>query len=164
MPESMLIWGLLLLAAAAAILILDVFIPSAGLLSLTAGVLSIAGVVCLFRHDYRWGLAGLSAVLVLGPMIFLYGLKILPNTPIGRGLLFGDGPPDELGQPKTATEDLAGLVGKQGVAISDLRPVGTVKIDGRKMDALAELNVITAGTAVRVTQVNGFEVKVRPVA
>lgn len=160
----MLMWGLILLFAAGVVLVVEVFLPSAGLLAVVACGLAISGVVCLFRHDWRWGAAGASAVVILGPLIFLLGLQMLPSTPMGRRLLFGDSPDTAPDEPDPGANEFEGLIGKEGVALTDLRPVGAVKIDGRRFDALSEVAIIRAGTPVRVTQVLGFEVKVRPLA
>ena len=56
------------------------------------------------------------------------------------------------------------LVGQLGEAVSDLRPVGIVRIDGRRIDVSSEGGYITAGTAVEVTVVEGARIVVRPAA
>ena len=162
MGESLLMWGLVLLLAGVLVLILDIVVPSAGLLSVTAALLAVAGVVCLFRHDWRWGLAGTSAVLILGPLIFMFGLQVMPSTPLGRKLMFGESGED---QPVLKEDDgrLAELVGREGVCLTDLRPIGAVRIGDRRIDARSEVSFVRAGTAVRVTAISGHEVKVRPV-
>jgi membrane-bound serine protease (ClpP class) len=55
------------------------------------------------------------------------------------------------------------LVGAEGEALTDLRPVGVVRIGERRMDALAQTFLIPAGSRVRVVQVEGSQVKVRQV-
>ncbi|MBL8759125.1 MAG: hypothetical protein JNK35_11930, partial [Phycisphaerae bacterium] len=49
--EPLLLWGLGLLAASLLIVVIELFLPSAGVLALVATAVAIAGVVCLFRHD-----------------------------------------------------------------------------------------------------------------
>ena len=46
--------------------------------------------------------------------------------------------------------------------MTTLRPVGTVRIAGRRLDAMAESGIIEAGTAIVVTDVYDNQVKVRP--
>jgi membrane-bound ClpP family serine protease len=165
--DPMLLWGLGLLAAALLVVFIEMFVPSGGLLALVAAVVAIAGVVCLFRVSALWGVIGLLAVLILGPTVIFFGLSIMPSTPFGKKLLFGESGREE---PVLGTEDEARqesaierLVGTEGVALTDLRPVGAVRLDGQRYDALAEINLIRAGTPVRVTSVEGTQIKVRPV-
>lgn len=49
-----------------------------------------------------------------------------------------------------------------GVAETDLRPAGKARLDGRKIDVLAETGMISSGTNVRVVKVEGSRVVVRP--
>ncbi|MHC5009117.1 MAG: NfeD family protein [Planctomycetota bacterium] len=46
--------------------------------------------------------------------------------------------------------------------MTDLRPVGVVKIDGQRIDALAESGIVEAETPVVVTDVYDNQIKVRP--
>ena len=55
----------------------------------------------------------------------------------------------------------ASLVGREGVALTALRPVGGVELDGKRLDALAETTFVAAGTRVRITQADGSQIKVR---
>jgi membrane-bound serine protease (ClpP class) len=48
-----------------------------------------------------------------------------------------------------------------GVALTDLRPGGTVEFDGRRLEAFSEIGFLHAGQRVRVTAVEGAKVRVR---
>ncbi|MEO0482672.1 MAG: NfeD family protein [Planctomycetota bacterium] len=165
---TLLYWGLGLLAAGVLMAVIELFVPSGGLIALAAGVLAVAGVVVLFRHDTTWGLIGLLAVLVLGPMAFAYGLKVYPHTPVGRRMIMGENgrnvAVEQVDRENKAKEHLLALVGEEGEAISALRPVGTVKIGDERFEALAEGLLIEAGARVRVTRVDSGQIKVRPIA
>lgn len=166
MGEEMLFWGLGLLAASLLLVIIEVFVPSGGLISLLATGCAIGGVYCLFQYSTTWGLAGILAVLVLGPTTFAFALKIWPSTPIGRKML-GEKPPEmveaERMQELRERERSLALVGAEGVVRTDLRPVGSIEIDGTRLEALAETALIKAGTRVRVTSVDGKQIKVRAI-
>jgi membrane-bound serine protease (ClpP class) len=60
-----------------------------------------------------------------------------------------------------AQKQLASLIGKQGLALTDLRPVGVIDLDGQRTDALAETTYIKAGSRVRIVQADGSQIKVR---
>lgn len=168
MSEPLLLWGLGLLAAAVLLVIVEVFIPSGGLIAVMSAGSAIAGVVVLFNVSTTWGLIGALVVLVLAPAAFAFSLKVWPHTPIGKRLVLGDRTEEEIAadamREVQAREVLDALVGAEGVAISDLRPVGKVQIDGQRYDALSESTLIRAGTRVRVTFADGSQIKVRPVA
>ena len=64
---------------------------------------------------------------------------------------------------RTSTVGAEALVGKRGVATSDLWPEGQVKIDGELWNARAEGGV-EAGAAVVVRGVDGLTLEVEPPA
>lgn len=162
--ESLLVWGLALVAASIVLIFVEFFVPSAGLISVVAACCGVGGVVCLFIHDWQWGLGGLLALAVLVPMAIVFGLNVLPHTPLGKRMMYTDsGEPDTVLDPND-TGPYAGLLGKEGEVLSDLRPVGVVRIDNERLDALSEIGLVRAGVRVRVTSVEGRQVKVRPVA
>ena len=61
----------------------------------------------------------------------------------------------------TRLDELRQLIGAEGMTITDLRPVGFVKINGQRLDAMAETGIVEADTPVVVTDVYDNQVKVR---
>lgn len=57
----------------------------------------------------------------------------------------------------------ARLVGHEGVAVTDLRPAGKVRIGEHTLDAVATLGFIQASTRVKVTRYENAQVYVDPV-
>lgn len=164
--EPMLLWGLGLLAAAVLLLLLDIFIPSGGMLALTSLVTSIAGIVCLWRHSTTWGLIGVLMVVVIGPAIMIFGLNVWQHTPLGRKMIGAPSEEEQAAHAMAAEKERAArlaLLGQEGTARTDLRPVGIVEIAGRRYDALAESSLIAAGARVRVTVVESNQIKVRAI-
>lgn len=164
--EPKLLWGLALLGASILLLVLEVFVPSAGAILFTGSAVGIAGVVCLWLFDPVWGALSLVFMLVAGPAIFFYGLSLWRHTPMGRKMI-GE-PSDEEQERRRAAErreidERLRMVGVEGTAATDLRPVGVVIINGTRHDALAELGLIPAGTRVKVTVVENNQLKVRAV-
>jgi len=160
--EPYLLWGLGLLGAALLLVVVEVLIPSAGVISLVATGAAITGVVALFKVSVWWGIAGILAVIVLGPMAALFGLNLLPSTPMGRKILFGQSGEDPVSKGG-GPGPFDALVGREGVALTDLHPVGTVKVGSERVEALSETAWIPAGTSVRVTSADGLSVKVRAI-
>lgn len=165
--ESYLFWGVCLLAAAVLLLVVEVFIPSMGLISLTALVLAIGGIVCLFQESVTWGVIGIAAFLLFGTGGFMFALRMMPHTAFGRRLLYGEDADKHTGDedrmpPGAVKGEFDELLGKEGVAVTDMRPVGTIRVGEQKLTAICEISFLPAGTAVRVSAVEGNQVKVRP--
>lgn len=166
MNEGLLFWGMGLLAAGLLLVVLEVFVPSGGLIAIAAIGCAVGGVVCLFRYGTTWGIVGVAAVLVLGPMAAGFALRVWPHTPMGRKV-FGERSAEEVEAERLAAikerERLAALYGAEGVVLTDLRPVGLVEIGGKRYEALSESTFVGAGSRVRVTVVEGNQLKVRAI-
>ena len=53
---------------------------------------------------------------------------------------------------------LGDWVGKQGVAISPLRPAGVVEIEGKRLDVVTRGEFLAEGESVRIAQVEGRQI------
>jgi len=166
--EVFLLWGFGLFALAALILVLEMFIPSGGILGALSGIAAIAGVVSFFRHSTGWGLTSLGALIVLTPVSISLLIKVWPHTPVGKRMILGSpgtegaehARSDALEREKERLE-LEALIGQEGEALTDLRPVGEVRLDGTRHEGLAMGPAIERGTRVRVVDVEGYTLKVR---
>lgn len=164
--SELMIWAVVLIAAAAALFFVELFVPSGGLIGVAAALCLVVGIVLLFIENQTAGLVTAIVCLVALPFGFALGIKLWPETPIGRLLSLQEaqrpltltGANQETGQASPADE----LVGASGVALTDLRPVGTCLINGQRVECLADGGVITAGTQIKVVLVDGIETKVRP--
>ena len=160
----MLLWGLILLAAALLLTVIEIFIPSAGLISMVAASVAIAGIVCLWIYDAAWGVSGLLGSMILLPTVFFSGISIWTSTNAGRRAM---GIPSDEELEARRQRDLESrrqrdaVIGKEGVVLTEMRPVGIIEMDGKRVDALAEVGFLAAGTRVRVVSVDANEVKVR---
>ena len=56
------------------------------------------------------------------------------------------------------------LLGKQGEALSMLRPAGTAMVDGRRLDVLTEGDYIASHSQIKVIRVEGSKIIVKQVA
>lgn len=163
---GLLLWGLMLLLLALLLVILELFLPSAGVIAATAAATALAGVVCLFVYDAAWGFAGLLMVLVAGPLLAWGLLNVWQNTPMGRKMIGAPTEEELLAKAQAEQrerESLAALIGMEGEAVTAMRPVGVVRIGGKRMDAVAEFDYIEAGDRVEVTYADGLQTRVRRV-
>ncbi|MEL6739477.1 MAG: NfeD family protein [Planctomycetota bacterium] len=159
-----LLWGLALVALGFVLIAIEVFVPSGGLIAIGSAIAAIAGVVLLWIADIRFGVTGMLAVMILGPALFFFLMNILPSTPAGRALL-GEEDDQANEARELATRDrfdeMRSLIGLEGVALSDLRRIGTVQVEGSRFDAMAEVDQIDAGERVVVTAAEMNQLRVR---
>lgn len=166
MNEALLFAGVGLLAVAVLLIVVEAFVPSGGVIGTVAVVAAIVGIYLLFRYKSAWGVSGLLATLVLGPMAFFSAVSMLPSTPIGRRLIGEPSEEEMLARQERElrlAEEYRALIGAEGVAMTDLKPVGLARIGGKRYDVLAEGGLIDEGTRVRVTSAEPNLIKVRPV-
>lgn len=169
--------AIILFALGVVLVLLEVVIPSFGLL--------IVGAITCFAFSI-WGAyqpghpvpaiaMGILAPIVTIVVLYL-GLKYVPRTSWGRGLVLRH-PSDEGAAPSpTASEssaltadggtmgkEMLPLVGAEGVAQSHLRPAGVALIGGRRVDVVAEGSMIAPGARIRIVAIEGNRVVVRRV-
>ena len=89
-------------------------------------------------------------------------LRYLPRLPFGRRLILetGLGAGQEYG---SAPDSDRRWLGKQGRALSPLRPAGIAEIEGARVDIVSDGELIDAGQLVEVTRVDGNRIVVRRV-
>lgn len=150
----------ILLGAALAMGIAELFVPTAGVLAVVTGCCAVASVACFFMHGPLWGLASLLAYSAGAPFALVFGFKLWTKTPIARRMVLGENDGDSAAVAPTIRGD-APSVGEDGFAETALRPVGWVRIGDRRVEATAELGMIDAGTAVTVTSTREGRVSVR---
>jgi membrane-bound ClpP family serine protease len=164
--ETLLLAGVGLILFAFLLIVIEAFVPSGGVIGIAAGICAIAGVVLLFRYDTMWGVIGSLTVVVLGPVAFFSAVSMLPNTKLGRQMI---GPSAEdlayerSKQDAEYKEQRAALLDQEGTAMTALRPVGVVEVNGSRHNAVAVSGIIDEGTAIRVTSVDGLQITVRAV-
>ncbi len=158
----MLIWAIALISLALLLFVVELFIPSGGLIGFVATVSMVCGLVCLFWVNTTAGLVATIVVLLVAPFAVMGGLNLFPRTPIGKWLTMRDEQrAGAIRYDPARDQDKDQLIGKQGTAVTDLRPIGMCKINGQRIECLAAGGVILAGSSIQVTQVNGIEIKVK---
>ena len=161
---SPLIWAILILVLGLMLFLLELFIPSAGVLSFLAVMALITSIVTVFRyHGMGVGTVYLTGVCGLLAMLAVLFVRWWPDTPIGRRILNlprrGAGDEDNSGAQHNPR---AQLVGQYGHAKTKMLPSGAIQVAGRTYDAMSEGMAIECGQAVEVIQVRANRILVRP--
>jgi membrane-bound ClpP family serine protease len=157
-------WPFFLVLLGLLLLLLEVYVPSGGVIGFISAALVILSVILAFRNGneigVRWlGWAFLLAVIFAVPTILGLGFKTLPHTRLGKKLIIDGAPVD---QARSGVDDLAHLVGQEGEAISDLRPAGVARLSGQRHDVTTCGGFIDQGCKVVVDHVEGNRIFVRP--
>ena len=170
--STYIVWGAALLGLFLFLVVIELFLPSGGLIGLLAGIAAIGSVIAFFKYDNTWGWASIGVYIVLVPAIVWFFLKVWLTSSFGRQMILGG---DEL-ETETGSDnaviaserkrrerlaELTALIGSHGVAATALRPVGTVRIDDRLVDAMSETGIIEPGEDVVVTDAYDNQIKVR---
>lgn len=138
----------LLFVAGFLILTIEIFVPSHGILS----VVGVGFLVTAIVQTFRVGGQQAGAIAVLGSLVTLptfvvFALKIWPRTLIGRRIA----PPNPTVEPGEGTipiQELNALIGREGMALTPLRPVGTCTFGDRRITCMAQVGMINQGTRV----------------
>lgn len=153
-----LVWSVLLMLVGCVVLVLEVFIPSGGILAIISAAAFIGSILIAFQHGSVTGFAFLMTTVVAVPVVLVLAFHLWPKTKIGKAFL-GELPRDEDILPDDPHRVLMGRV---GIARSKMLPSGAVEIDGQMIDALSQGQAIEPGQYVVVTEVRANRVVVRP--
>jgi membrane-bound ClpP family serine protease len=160
---SPIIWAALAMLLGLLLLMLEFFIPSAGVLGFLAFVALLVSLVMAFSADLYWGVGFLGAMVVALPGVIMLALHWFPYTPVGRRILLQ--PPGDVGdEPEPTTSSLTELIGRIGKAGTMMLPSGAVEIDGRNYDAVSRGMPIESGQYVRVVEAHSNRIVVVPVS
>jgi membrane-bound ClpP family serine protease len=157
-------WTVVLLGVGLLVMVLEVFIPSGGILGFISVVAIIASVVMAFvEQGPAIGMLFLTAAVVAVPSFLMMAFRWFPRTPLGRRVL--PPPPDasEVLPDSPLRKRARGTVGRRGRVVREMLPWGSVEIDGITLEAVSESGPLALGTIVEAVGVQGLGVVVRPV-
>jgi membrane-bound serine protease (ClpP class) len=149
----------------------EIFVlPGFGVLGLGGGVLVVASIVLasqsfvLPANDYQirqlqWSLLGILGAAVGVAALAMLVRRWLPATPMFRHVLLEPPPAPEDVVEQDQVEELLGL---EGTTTTRLAPAGKARIGGRIHEVTSDGPLLEPGTAVRVVEVRGGRVLVRP--
>jgi len=156
------VWAILLMVIGLALVVLEIFIPSGGILGFLAVVSVVGSIFMAFSGaGTTIGFAFVAIAMVGLPTAVVLALKWLPETPIGRRLLLGVPTDDDVLPEDDPRHRLQKLVGRQGTAKTDMRPGGNVIVAGETYEAVSESGPIDLDQAIEVVLVRNNRLVVR---
>jgi membrane-bound ClpP family serine protease len=142
------------------LLILEIFIPSFGILSVL-GAICLFGGVLMASSEPREAAISLSIAFVLAIAVVAFAFKYLKHRGTWNRFILKEQLTTEKGF--TSNPDKSNLFGSKGEAITPLRPAGTARIEGERVDVVTDGSFIASGKAIEVVQVEGTRVVVREI-
>ena len=142
-------------------IIVEILMPTVGLLAGVGIAAMLYSVVLALGGDINAVYAMLAA-FVLAAVAFAFLVKRLPSSRLWKRLVLSDQSTSQRGY--VSSESRADLVGKQGKVLTELRPAGSILIDGAPVDVVSEGTFVGKDEMVEVVAVQGNRVVVRKVA
>jgi len=134
----------------------EMFLPTHGVLAIS-GIASLLGAVTTCFLVNMWlGIGSLTFGTALTPLFGAWLVHVWPKTRFGRTWILPSA--DQIARPM---EPLLVQIGQTGVAVSELRPMGTCEFAGTRVEAISELGIIPRGKQIRVVNITNRRPTVR---
>lgn len=158
--------AIILLAVCLALLLAEVFIPSGGMILITALVCLAGSIWFAYRAWWEnsaawWTYVG--SVVVLIPSLVAGMLYWFPRTTMGKRILLDAPPLEELEGYTEEAERLKRLIGKRGKSITLMNPGGMALIEGERHHCESQGLLIEPQQPVEVVGTSGNRLIVRQV-
>lgn len=153
---------IILFAIGLLLLLAEVFlIPGFGLAGIGGAAAILASIFLTFGNIVQ---ATYSILIALGLSIagFFLLIRFIPSTRAWRKFILFTKQEKELGYT-VGTKDLKRLTGKEGIAITPLRPSGIVEVNGKKLNALTRGEYVNSNTKIKIISVEGNKIVVEAV-
>ena len=152
--------GLILVLIGAALIIIEMLIPGFGIAGISGAAAVIAGLIIGSNDPISalFSVAILVVILSIAVIIFKVVFGKRKNGKNSRIVLN-----ESIAAEATdrVTAESAELIGKQGIALTALRPSGAALINGKRYDVLADGEFIAKDEPIVVCAVEGLRISVR---
>ena len=131
-----------------------------GFVLATVGIILLltADFICLNHFGVNWSAGLFVAEVVLALLTGYVVIKTVPRTAAGKWMILSHEQ-----RNASAVAQAPELVGAEGVAQTTLRPAGMAEIAGKRLDVVAESDMIARGSTIKVIAVEGNRIVVRKV-
>jgi len=162
--ETALAIAFLLFIAALVVFVIDLMIPTGGVLIAVTGLLGFGAVVFAFRHSPVSGYWMLIVTLACIPVMMFVLLYVWPHTPFGKRMITKpDSPGEFVWSDAAAVGDPTLLIGATGKTETEFLPHGLVRIAENTYEAVSDSGPIDPGVLVKVTRLDVGRLVVAPV-
>ena len=149
--------GLILVLIGAALIIIEMLIPGFGIAGISGAAAVIAGLI-IGSNDPISALFSVAILVVILSIAAVIIFKVVfgkRKTAKNSRIVLNESIAADV------TAESAGLIGKQGIALTALRPSGAALINGKRYDVLADGEFIAKDEPIVVCAVEGLRISVR---
>lgn len=151
----------LCLAGLAAVIV-EFFVPAAGIIGVLGFGSIVTGIVLAFlRYGTAVGTVFLVGAVVATPAVIALYFKLFPKSFVGKWLILRNEQKKDEGFASYIPERYSDLSGKEGTTLTILRPSGAAIIDGVKHSVVTGGEFIGKGEKVLVSRVEGSRIVVK---
>ncbi|WP_084576878.1 NfeD family protein [Sporomusa malonica] len=143
-----------------ALILFELYTPGAGIFGIS-GIIAIFASLFLTLGANAVAINMLAISLVVAIGLFLVLVKRLPTSKLWSRLILKDAETKSAGF--SSSQDYSQYLGKMGITPTGLRPAGALIIDGVQLDVVSEGQFIEPNTLVKVVNITGNRIVVRPV-
>ena len=141
------------------LLIAEMFMPGFGIAGGTGLVMLIIGIILTAGSPFE-AMVMVIILLVLVAAVLLVILRSAKKGKLAKKLILWSAAKHEEGFSTSA--DTSAWAGKEGIALTVLRPAGTGEFDGQRLDVVSEGSFIKKGTKIIIVQAEGRRIVVEP--
>lgn len=152
--------GIVLLILGFILAAVEMVAPGFGVPGISAAVCLIAGIFCTADSVAEGALITLVVMALLAVMLAVV-LWLFSKGKLKSPLILREEQKKDQGYISSA--DLNYLLGKKGVALTDLRPSGTGDFDDIRFDVISEGKFINKGAKLEIIRVNGSRLVVKEI-
>ena len=159
--DATLIVAIILFVAGFILIGIEMVIPGFSIPGVS-GIICLVVAIFLVSDSFVEGAIIALVIMALLGIMFAIILGILSKARLKSPIILKDEQNKEKGF--ISSNDLNYLLGKQGVAVTDLRPSGTADFDGIEFDVLSEGKYISKDTRLVIFKVQGSKLIVKSIS
>lgn len=150
--------GIFMLVVGFALVVFEMYIPGFGLPGISGVILLIGGIAVMRPTPLIAACMALGILLLLGVALAICMRSASKGRFANSRFVLKDTSNVESEKP-----DLSGLIGREGVTHTVLRPAGMADFDGVKLNVVSDGEFIDTGEKVRIMRIDGNRILVNKV-
>lgn len=154
------LYQIIILITGLIFLIIEIFTPGFGVSGGIGFILLVIGIIVTASTPFEALVMFVMLLIIVGVVLTIV-LHSATKGRLSKTLILNDSLNRKAGY--IGTEDLEYFVGKEGLALTILRPSGTAEFDGVKLDVVTQGEYIAKNTKVKIIQVAGRRIVVKEI-
>lgn len=142
------------------LLVIEIFAPGFGFFGGSGIVLLILGIILTARNTFE-AIVMVIILLLLVAIALVIILRSAKKGKLSKKLILWSAARKESGYSTSSNND--DLIGKEGIALTVLRPSGTGEFEGKRIDIVTDGTYIDGGTKIKIIRIEGNRIVVEQI-